>query len=68
MSNMPTKAKILRAVEDLPEGATIEDAIKQLVFLHKIAVGRKQVREGKTTSFDEVKAQLWQRRGSTEQP
>ena len=65
---MPTKSKILRAVEDLPEGATMEDAIERLIFLHKIAVGRKQVREEKTTSLDEVKAQLWQRRDSTEQP
>jgi hypothetical protein len=66
MSNTPTKAKILRAVEDLPEDATIEDAIERLVFLHKVEVGRKQVQEGKTTSLDEVESQLQKRRASTE--
>jgi hypothetical protein len=52
MSNTPTKAKILRAVEDLPEDATIEDAIERLVFLHKVEVGLKQVQEGKTMPLD----------------
>lgn len=54
MSNTPTKAKILRAVEDLPEDATIEDAIERLVFLHKVEVGLEQVQEGKTMPLDEA--------------
>jgi hypothetical protein len=48
MSQPTTKAKILRAVEELPEDATIEDAIERLVFLHKVEVGLKQAEEGKT--------------------
>jgi len=41
MSQATTKAKIVRAVEELPEDATIEDAIECLLFLHKIEVGLK---------------------------
>ncbi len=41
MSQGTMKAKIVRAVEELPEDATIE----RLVFLHKIEVGLKRVEE-----------------------
>jgi predicted transcriptional regulator len=64
MPQVTTKAKIVRAVEDLPENATIEDAIERLVFLHKIEVGLKQAQEGKTVPLDEVEARLKRRRRS----
>lgn len=64
MTQATTKAKIIRAVEELPENATIEDAIERLVFLHKIEVGLKQSQEGKTVSLDEVEARLKRRRQS----
>lgn len=64
MPQTTTKAKIVRAVEDLPENATIEDAIERLVFLHKIEVGLKQSHEGKTVPLDEVEARLKRRRQS----
>jgi hypothetical protein len=54
MSQAITKAKIVRAVEELPEDATIEDAIGRLLFLHKIEVGLKQAEEGKTVPLDEL--------------
>lgn len=66
MSQSTTKAKIVRAVEELPEDATIEDAIERLVFLHKIEVGLKQAEEGKTVPLDEVEARLKRRRQSRE--
>jgi len=66
MSQTTTKAKIVRAVEELPEDATIEDAIERLVFLHKIEVGLKQAEEGKTVPLDEVEARLKRRRRSKE--
>ena len=62
MSQATTKAKIVRAVEELPEDATIEDAIERLLFLHKIEVGLKQAEEGKTVPLDEVEARLKHRR------
>jgi len=61
MSQANTKAKIIRAVEELPDDATIEDAIEHLVFLHKIEVGLKQAEKGKTVSLDEVEARLRRR-------
>jgi hypothetical protein len=66
MSQPTTKAKILRAVEELPEDATIEDAIERLIFLHKVEVGLKQAREGKTAPLDEVEDHLARRRQSKE--
>ena len=59
-----TKEKIVRAVESLPEDATIEDAIERLVFLHKIEVGLKQAGQGETVTLDDVEARLRQRRAS----
>lgn len=67
MPESSTKAKIVRAVEDLPEDATIEDAIERLVFLHKVEVGLKQVAEGKTIPLDEVRSELERRRRPSEQ-
>ena len=64
MPQATTKAKIVRAVEELPENATIEDAIERLVFLHKIELGLKQSQEGKTVPLDEVEARLKRRRQS----
>jgi hypothetical protein len=64
MPKATTKAKIVRAVEELPENATIEDAIERLVFLHKIEVGLKQAQEGTTISLDDVEAHLKRRRQS----
>ncbi len=66
MSQPTTKEKILRAVEELPEDATIEDAIERLVFLHKVEVGLKQAQEGKTVPLDEVENRLTRRRQSKE--
>ena len=54
MSQAITKAKIVRAVEELPEDAKIEDAIERLLFLHKIEIGLKQAGKGKTVPLDEL--------------
>jgi len=62
MPDTTTKAKIVRAVEDLPEDATIEDAIERLVFLHKVEIGLTQSAEGKTSTLNEVEARLSERR------
>ena len=67
MQQPTTKSKIVRAVEELPESATIEDAIERLVFLHKIEIGLKQSQEGKTLPLDEVEARLQRRRQSRQQ-
>ncbi len=66
MSPTSTKAKIVSAVKELPEDATIEDAIERLVFLHKVEIGLAQARERKSVPLDEVEAQLKRRRRSNQ--
>jgi predicted transcriptional regulator len=52
------KKKILRAVEQLPDDATIEDAIERLYFLAKIEKGIREADAGLTVSHDEAKKRL----------
>ena len=58
MTDTITKADILKAVEDLPENDTLEDAIERMVFLHKIQRGLQQVEAGETMSLEEVEAYI----------
>jgi hypothetical protein len=44
----------LHAVEQLPEDATLEDAMERLHLLEKIERGRNDVRAGRTVSHDDV--------------
>ena len=65
MPQATTKAKIVRAVEDLPEDATIEDAIERLVFLHKVERGLAEARSGEgLMTQDEVEAHFAERRAA----
>ena len=59
-----TKARIVQAVEELPEDASLEDALERLLFLHKIEVGLRQVESGDVVSLDEVEARLRKRRAA----
>lgn len=52
------KQKILRAVEGLPETATLEDAIERLCFLAKIEGGLRQSDTGQTVPHAEAVHQL----------
>jgi predicted transcriptional regulator len=58
MSETGTKKKILRAVEQLPDDATIEDAIERLYFLAKIEKGVREADAGLTVPHDEAKQRL----------
>ena len=62
MSDVSIKAKILRAVNDLPENSTIEDAIERLVLLRKVEIGLKQGEDGQTVSLENVKNGLREKR------
>jgi predicted transcriptional regulator len=55
---MIAKKKIIEAVEDLPDDATIEDAMERLLFLAKIERGLEQADAGKTISHMEVKERM----------
>jgi len=51
------KSEIVRAIQDLPEDATVEDAMERLYFLAKVERGLEQS-ESETISHDEIKARF----------
>lgn len=57
-----TKPQIVRAVEDLPDDATIEDAIERLHFLRKVQKGLVQSEAGETISLGDLERRLEERR------
>lgn len=63
MPAVSAKQRARRAVEELPEDASLEDAIDRLVVLHKIERGLEQVELGVgVLTQDEVEARFAQRR------
>jgi predicted transcriptional regulator len=58
---MPTttgRDRILEALQDLPEDATLDDAIERLVFLAKIDAGLADLDAGKGIPHEEVRRRL----------
>ena len=53
-----TKSEIIQAIQDLPDDATLEDAMERLYFLTKIERGLAQADAGETISHAEVKARF----------
>ena len=51
------KTEIIRAIQDLPDDATVEDAMERLYFLAKIERGLEQS-EGETISHEDIKAKF----------
>ena len=58
METPQAKSEIVRAIQDLPEDATVEDAMERLYFLAKIERGLEQSESGDTISHDEIKARF----------
>ena len=54
MSDATAKQLALRALEQLPEDATLEDAMERLYLLEKVERGRADVAAGRVVSHDEV--------------
>ena len=52
------KSEIIRAIEVLPDDATVEDAMERLYFLAKIERGLEQSESGETVSHAEIKARF----------
>ena len=52
------KTKMANMIRDLPDNASIEDAMERLLLLHKIEKGIRQADQGRTVSHDEAKHQL----------
>lgn len=58
METPEVKNEIVRVIQELPEDATVEDAMEQLYFLAKIERGLVQSEAGDTISHDEIKARF----------
>ncbi|MGE3507183.1 MAG: hypothetical protein AB7M05_21040 [Alphaproteobacteria bacterium] len=49
---------MIQAIRELPEDASVDDAIERLVFLAKIEEGLAQLDRGEGIPHDEVKRRL----------
>ncbi len=58
METPQVKSEIVRAIQDLPEDATVEDAMERLDFLAKIERGLEQSESDESISHDEIKARF----------
>ena len=50
-----TRDGIIEALRDMPEDATIDDAIERLVFLARIEAGLEELDSGEGVSHDDAK-------------
>jgi len=53
------KERILKAVEELPDDVTLDEAIEKLCFLAKLERGLQQANAGKTISHDNETRPRW---------
>jgi hypothetical protein len=58
MQGVPSKQRILDALGDLAEDASVEDAIERLYFLAKAEKGLTQLDAGQSLDHDEVKRRI----------
>ena len=57
METSQVKTDIVRVIQDLPEDATVEDAMERLYFLAKVERGLEQS-DGETISHEEIKTRF----------
>ncbi len=55
---MDTKQQILRAIQQLPDDASIEDALERLYLLYKVERGLRQADGGELISQDEARVRM----------
>ena len=58
MAAQTEKQRAIEALQNLPDTATLDDAIERLCFLAKIEEGLRQSEDGRLVSHDEVKKQF----------
>ncbi|MEK6700541.1 MAG: hypothetical protein AABZ10_16035 [Nitrospirota bacterium] len=58
MPAVSVKEKVLKAVQELPQEVTFEDAIEKLYFLSKVEKGLQQADEGRTVTHEEAKQRM----------
>ncbi len=55
---MDTKQQILKAIEDLPDDAKVEDALERLYLLYKIDRGIKQADAGELITQEKARQRM----------
>lgn len=55
---METKQQILKAIEDLPDDAGVEDALDRLYLLYKVERGLRQAERGELLTQEEVRERM----------
>ena len=55
---MTDKQRIVEAVQQLPDDATVEDAIERLCFIAKVPKGLKELDGGQSIPHDEAKRRI----------
>ncbi len=55
---METKQQILKAIEDLPDDASVEDALDRLYLLYKVERGLGQADRGEMISQQEARQRM----------
>ena len=58
MQQAASKQRILSALDDLPEDASVEEAMERLYLLTKIERGLAQLDAGQSLDHDEVKRRM----------
>ncbi|HEY1269779.1 MAG TPA: hypothetical protein VGH16_21145 [Candidatus Binatia bacterium] len=53
-----TKRQILRAIEELPDDASVEDALDRLYLLYKVEKGIRQADAGELVSQEEARRRM----------
>ena len=59
MAESNVKERVLEAVRELPDDATVEDAMERLYVLAKIQKGLEQADAGQTVSHEEAKRRVF---------
>ena len=55
---MTIREKVIQAVQDLPDDASVEDAMERLLLLAKIERGIQQADAGQTIAHTQVKERM----------
>src|SRR5437879_13576101 len=56
--SVDTKQQMLKAIEELPDDATVEDALERLYLLYKIERGIQQADAGELMSQEEARQRI----------
>jgi predicted transcriptional regulator len=57
-TSVPVKDLIVRAIAQLPDDATLEDALERIFVLFKVERGLAQAEAGQTIPHEEVRAMV----------